>query len=82
MRVLALLAAMTDDELVAWGVGYLAGAAAVARDPELEAPPARKWSLRDLERAGRRRIWDLMVLAGEVPTEEEIERRLWEHPRS
>lgn len=73
---------MTDDELVAWGVGYLAGAAAAGRDPELEAPPARKWSLRDLERAGRRRIWDLMVLAGEVPTEEEIERRLWENQRS
>lgn len=73
---------MTDDELVAWAAGYLAGAAAAARDPEFEAPPARRWSVRDLERAGRRRIWDLMVMAGEVPTEEEIERRLWEHLNS
>ncbi len=76
------LGSMTDVELIAWAAGYLAGSAAAARDPELEAPPARTWSLRDLERAGRRRIWDLMVLAGEVPTEEEIERRLWEHPKS
>lgn len=70
---------MDERELIAWTVGYLAGAAAAARDPDLEAPPARRWSVRDLERAGRRRLWDLMVLAGEVPTEEEIERRLWEH---
>jgi hypothetical protein len=30
-----------------------------------------------LERAGRRRLWDQMVLAGEYPDPEEIERRLW-----
>lgn len=73
---------MDERELIAWAAGYLAGAAAAARDPEFEAPPARRWSVRDLERAGRRRIWDLMVLAGEVPTEDEIERRLWEQHRS
>lgn len=72
---------VSPDELIAWAAGYLAGAAAAARDPDLEAP-ARRWSVRDLERAGRRRLWDLMVLAGEVPTEEEIERRLWEHPNT
>lgn len=72
---------MTDDELIAWAAGYVAGWSGSDASAELDGrpAPARTWSLRDLERAGRRRIWDLMVLAGEVPTEEQIERRLWEH---
>lgn len=75
---------MTDDELTPrelarWTAGYLAG---WDRSDELAAldgrpEPAYRVSIRDMERAGRRQLWDAMVRAGEYPDPEEIERRLW-----
>lgn len=75
---------MTDDELVAWAAGYVAGWTSSDELAELDGrPEPPKLNLvRDIERAGRRRMWDLMVLAGEYPDPEEIERRLWEHRKS
>ena len=75
---------MTDDELVAWASGYVSGwdRSDVLAETEERPAPARRWSVRDLERAGRRRLWDQMVLAGEYPDPDEIEARLWEHLKS
>lgn len=75
---------MSDDELIAWARGYVAGWSSSDELAELDGrqAPARTWSLRDLERAGRRRLWDQMVLRGEFPDLEEIERNLWIQPRS
>lgn len=66
-----------------WARGYLAGWDRGRELEPLEQPaPARTWSLRDLERAGRRRMWDQMVLRGEFPDLEEIERNLWTQQNS
>jgi hypothetical protein len=70
---------LPTDPLHAWALGFLAG---WDRADELaghdgQPAPARIPIVRTLERAGRRRLWDLMVLAGEDPDPDEIERRLW-----
>lgn len=65
-----------------WARGYLAGWDRGELEPLEQPAPARTWSLRDLERAGRRRMWDQMVLRGEFPDLEEIERNLWTQQNS
>jgi hypothetical protein len=74
---------MSDDELIRWAEGYLAGAYRQAtldqrEDYDYEQYAARvRAGFRTSERAARSKIWRAMVLAGETPTDEEIERRLW-----
>lgn len=71
---------MPDDELISWAQGYLAGL-----DRGEQRPPADdddyaaivRAGFRVSERAARSKIWRAMVLAGETPTDDEIERRLW-----
>ncbi|HEX6748811.1 MAG TPA: hypothetical protein VF092_16050 [Longimicrobium sp.] len=74
---------VSPEELSAWAQGYLAGwdraDAAAGRDLPHEEP-VKLHLVRGIERAGRRQLWDLMVMAGEYPDPEEIERRLWTHP--
>lgn len=73
---------MTDDELVAWGRGYLAGWER-AVDPEnlvWVEPPAPTTDMHPelVERGIWLRAWRELVLAGVDPTEELIKERMKE----
>lgn len=67
---------MTDDELVAWGHGYLAGWERGEQE-ERPDPPAADLNVAAIERGMWRHAWRELVLAGEDPTEEKIRERMW-----
>lgn len=68
---------MSDDELVAWARGYVAGWERGETDGDRPEPPPADVDPAAIERGMWRKAWRDLVLAGVEPTEELIKERLW-----